>query len=342
MAGRTAGHKVTMADVAQAAGVSIATVSRALSGNRPMSDELREQVLEAARTLGYQVNLVGRTLRQQRSFTVGLIVPDLDNPFFSSLTQSLSRAFAPSAIDLLVFSADSDLATERRGIKSFIGRQVDALVIIPTHERKSARNIELVARSVLTVELDRRVASPDTHYVGCDNTHGMRLVHDHLVTDVDLDAQPVVFVGASRDSSSGRERLAGFRRWFKGQPVLLGSFNVEWGQQAADELLAMGLRSATIVTAADVIALGAMSRLQADGFRVPEDFRVIGFDGVGVFNLAHPTLTTVRQPVEQMSQAIVDLVLQGTSADAPPPPGQVLFKPTLVYGESSPARPQVL
>lgn len=333
---RGSDDRITMADIADVAGVSIATVSRALSGNRPMSEDLRRKVCDTASQLGYQVNLVGRTLRQQRSFTVGLIVPDLDNPFFSSLAQSLSRTFAPSSVELLLFSADSDLDIERRGIQSFLGRQVDALVIIATHEKRSAPNVEL-AGSVVTVELDRRVASPNTHFVGCDNRYGMRLVHEHVQRDVDVECQPPVFIGGSTQSSSGRERLAGFRKWFPDHPVLLGSFDAVWGQRAADEILGMGLEHGTLIAAADVIALGLISRLLSAGVRIPEDFRVVGFDGVGVVHLAHPTLTTVRQPVEEMSEAILGIVLSGAAGE-PPDRRTQLFRPTLVYGESSPAR----
>jgi LacI family transcriptional regulator len=329
------GRQVTMTDVADAAGVSTATVSRALSGTRPMSEELRGRVLETAEQLGYRVNLVGRTLRQRRSSTVGLIVPDLDNPFFSSLAQSLSRTFTTSGIELMVFSADSDLDIENRGVRSFLGRQVDALVVVATHERRSASNIAIATQSVVTIELDRRVASPDAHFVGCDNKYGMQLIHEHVVRDVDVKSQPVVFVGGTKESSSGRERLTAFRKWFGDRPILLGAFDVNWGQQAADELLASGMSRGTVIGAADVIALGLLSRLQTAGFRVPDDFRVIGFDGIGVSYLAHPTLTTVRQPVEEMSQAILSLVTHGSVGGKPSSDAQ-LFRPTFVYGESSP------
>ena len=327
-----------MADVARLAGVSPATVSRALSGTRPMSDELRTTVLNAADELGYRVNLVGRTLRQRRSFTVGLVVPDLDNPFFSSLAQHLSRTFAPSGMDLLVFSADRDLDAELRGVQSFIGRLVDALILIPCHEVESERSIAFASRSVVTIQLDRRVEPITAHFVGCDNMLGMRLVHQHVTADVDTTAQPVIYVGGDLASSSGHERLEGFRRQFGDEPpALIGSFDASWGIEAADEILARGHRAATIVSAADVIALGLLTQLQARGFTVPDDFRVLGFDGIGVSHLAHPSLTTVRQPVEEMSQAILDLVISGLS-DGISTAKIVRLPPSLVVGHSSPAR----
>ncbi|MCA1791426.1 MAG: substrate-binding domain-containing protein, partial [Thioalkalivibrio sp.] len=114
---------------------------------------------------------------------------------------------------------------------------------------------------------------------------------------------------------------------------MLGSFDARWGVQAADQLLDRRITSATLVVAADVIALGLLSRLQSRGHRVPDDFRVIGFDGVGVTALAHPELTTVRQPVEAMSRRILELV---TSKSTEGDTQDIRIPPTLVIGASSP------
>ena len=133
----TPSRSVTMADVARLAGVSVATVSRTRSGTRSVDPAMQRKVTEAAQQLGYRVNLLGRALRQTRTSTVGLVVPDLDNPYFSALAQQLSRAFSDPGVDLLVFSADGSLEIEARGVRSFLGRQVDALVMIPVHEQLS-------------------------------------------------------------------------------------------------------------------------------------------------------------------------------------------------------------
>jgi LacI family transcriptional regulator len=327
---------VTVADVARRAGVSPSTVSRALNGVRDVDPALQERVLAAAADLGYRVNLVGRALRQQRTATVGLVVPDLENPFFSSLAHHLSRAFLESGIDLLIFNADGALETERRGVQSFLGRQVDALVLIPCHETESGASVQLAASAVRTIQLDRVVTGTGAHFVGVDNLAGMALAHQHVVASVDTDEQPVVFVGGETSSSSGHERLDGFRRHFGADaPVLVGRFDAAWGQEAADRLLADGWLRGTVVAGADVIAVGLLGRLQAAGFRVPDDFRIVGFDGIGVARLAHPTLTTVRQPVEEMSRSIRELVEHPGTI---PGPTTLRHSPQLVVGESSPAR----
>jgi len=325
-------RSATMADVARLAGVSVATVSRTLSGTRAVDPVRQKRVTEAAEQLGYQVNLVGRALRQTRTSTVGLILPDLENPYFSALAQQLSRAFSHPGIDLLVFSADGSLATESRGVRSFLGRQVDALVLIPVHEQLSKTSVSAAAAAVHTIQLDRRVPGTAASYVGVSNRAGMRLVYDHVTTAVDVSTHPVVYVGATPDSSSAHERLDGVRRWFSSEiPTLLGDFSAAWGRQAAARILADGWTGATIITAADVIALGVLAHLLQQGRSVPDEFRVVGFDGIGAAALAHPSLTTVRQPVEKMARSIRSLIESDDEASSR------WFEPDLVLGATSPA-----
>ena len=115
-------------------------------------------------------------------------------------------------------------------MQSFLERQVDALVIIPCHEVDSAASIAAASESVVTMQLDRRVRATAAHFVGCNNRFGMELIGRHVARDIEREAQPVVYVGATTASSSGHERLDGFRRAFGPCPELLGSFDVSWGQ----------------------------------------------------------------------------------------------------------------
>jgi LacI family transcriptional regulator len=331
--------RVTVHDVAAHAGVSIATVSRALNNSRPMSEKLRDQVLSSAGALGYRVNLLGRALRLQRTFSLGLVVPDLENPFFSALAQRVSRAFIESGIDVFIYSSDNDIELERRAIQAFLGRQVDGLVLMPCSEIESKDNILLADRSVATVQFDRIVPSVPTRFIGCDNRYGMQLVAEHLRKDVDLGRQPPFFIGAGATSSSGHERLLAFKEAMPRTKFFLGSFSFEWGRNAVLQLIDAGTTAGTIVTAADIIALGVIAGAQERGFRIPEDFRVIGFDDMGVSYLAHPALTSVRQPIEKMTAAIVEMVLGGVSvATTTNGSSSRVFKPELIVRESSPRR----
>jgi LacI family transcriptional regulator len=327
---------VTVHDVASHAGVSIATVSRALSGNRPMSEELRSRVMSSVAALGYQVNLVGRALRQKRTSTLGLVIPDLENPFFSSLAQNISRSFQASEIEVMISSADNDIHNELRAVQSFLGRQVDGLVLVPSDEKESLAAVELAARYAPTIQFDRFVPDTTIPFVGGDNRYGMQLVSEHISQHVPPDQGTLFFIGGGESSSSGRERSAAFTALHPQAYHREGSFSFEWGQEAAKSIIAQGHTRGTIVCAADVIALGVSSWLLSQGFGIPQDFRLIGFDDVGVSFLAHPTLTTVRQPLSQMTEAIGAMLQEAKLGVVAPE--KTLFQPELVVRESSPAR----
>ena len=296
--------KVTIHDVAARAGVSIATVSRVLNDSRPVASELRDRVLAAAAELGYSANLLGRALRQGRSHSIGLVVPDLENPFFATLAQQVSRSFGRAGIDVLISSADNDLDLERRAITSSLGRQVDGLVLIPCDETRSADNVRMASSAVVTVQLDRLARSVRTHYVGCDNAYGMGLIARHVQEVRRGPEEPIVFVAAEPSSSSAHERLDSFLKAVPDAEPVLGTFSFDFGRNAMDRLIRRGLRAGIVVTDADVIALGVIASVHAHHLAVPDDFRVTGFDDVGVSFLAHPALTTVRQIVDRMCDTI--------------------------------------
>jgi LacI family transcriptional regulator len=326
---------ITIRDVAIHAGVSIATVSRALSGNRPMSPQLRERVLTSVDALGYHPNLVGRALRQKKTSTVGLIIPDLENPFFSALAQQVGRRFSESGTDVLVISVDNNLDLELRAVRSFLGRQVDGLVMIPCDETESREAVQLASTHVSTLQLDRFVQSIEISFVGCDNTAGIDLVISHIDEFVDETSQPVIIIGGGSSTSSGRERVKELTLHRPRSLVFDGDFSFEWGRRAVAEILSKGIRRGTIVATADVIALGVTSALIATGSSVPKDFRVIGFDDVGLAYLAHPTLTTVSQPLMDMADSIFSFMManpQSSQFQA-----RRIFRPELVVRESSPA-----
>lgn len=297
-----------------------------------MLPEIRDRVVQSAEELGYHVNLLGRALRKRGLNVVGLIVPDLSNPFFAALAEHLGTALRDAGFELLISSAEDDIDTERRAVESFLGQQIRALVVIPCDEQASAAALKLAVGRVPTVQFDRWVRDAEVPYVGCDNARGIQEIVRH-VREVAEDERSVVFVGAGVASSSARERREAFEVLMPRARFMDGSFDVEWGRRAARILLDEGIRSATVVVSADVIALGLQSELQASGARIPQDFRVIGFDGVGVTGYALPALTTVRQPVEEMSRVILEQISGDASASTSL---SQLVPPIFVVGASSP------
>ncbi|MDQ1106060.1 LacI family DNA-binding transcriptional regulator [Nocardioides zeae] len=333
MAGRA-----RIGDVAKLAGVSTATVSRVLTGNVPVSPQLRERVLDAAAQLDYSVNPAARALRSDRTSSVGIVVPDLTNPFFTALVDQVERGLRDLGLSLHVCSSAGDVAIERDRVRSLQRSQVEVLVVTPVDHEASGEVLREAAASVPLVMLDQVAADVDSDWVGTDESEGMRLVVDHLV---EQGVRTAAYVGAQPLDSSSIKRYDAVREHAAGRGIelvggdeLLGQFSVEWGVEAARRLADRTLPEA-VVCAADVIALGVLQELDARGVAVPEDALVTGYDDIPLSSHPRLSLTTVRQPLAEISARAVALVedLRGGGDDRVPVHEALL--PRLVVRSSS-------
>jgi len=295
---------VTIKDVARAAGVSPSTVCRALSSPDLVKAETRERVRRSAAALGYSVNRAARGLITGRTGNLGLIVPDLANPFFPGVVKAVqARA---RELDYAVFVADTDeVATAESELVHAILKQVDGVVLCSPRMSESA--LRPLAAQIPTVLLNRRVSRIPS--VTFDNLDGMRQALAHLTA---LGHRRVAYVGGPRSSWSNRERLRGLRTAAAATRVelvevgnVLPQFN--GGIAAADLVLAADVTA--VVAYNDLIALGLLSRFHARDVDVPGRISVIGIDDIGMSAMVHPPLTTVSAPVEQSGRAGVDLLL---------------------------------
>jgi LacI family transcriptional regulator len=322
-------------DVAARAGVSTSMASRILSGARAHEDAKREAVLQAARELAYRPNLVARSLRAQATRMVGMVVPEISNPFFPQLIEAVARDAGDQGRTLLLADACGDPQLELRQVEALVDRRVDGLIIVPVDRRASAPAVRRAAEQVPTVQLDRRVTGAESHVVTCDNAAGMRAV----VTHVAARGADAVLVSGGAGSSTGVERQRGFEEacaeaGLAARPALLGDFDAATGRRAARALLAEGPLPGTIVCGADLIALGVLEELRAAGVAVPEETAVTGFDDIAFAALAVPALTTVRQPVEDLAATAIELLDRSDR-----PHRHVRLQPELVVRASCPAAP---
>jgi len=198
---------ITIKDVAQRAGVSVATASRVLSGGRKVSPELADRVRESARELGYRHNAVARALRHGRTSSVGMIVPEIGNPFFPSLVEAVERTLSDSGRDLLLCDAQQDPATELRRARALMARQVDGLILIPVSASASRAALQEVASQLPVIQLDRFVEGYLGDWVGVDDALGISLAVEHVAA---AGARSIAFVSAAPECSSAQQRLRGF------------------------------------------------------------------------------------------------------------------------------------
>jgi DNA-binding LacI/PurR family transcriptional regulator len=297
--------RVTIKDVARAAGVSASTVCRALSTPDLVRAETRERVVRAAGDLRYEPNRAARGLITGRTGNFGLIVPDLANPFFPSVVKGI-QARAREA-DYAVFLADSDEdpAAEAHLVR-VLSKQVDGLILCSP--RMTEADLRSVAGEAPMIMLNRRTARVPA--VTFDSLGGMRQAVAHLTA---LGHRRIGWVGGPRGSWSNRDRIRVLRTVTAAARVeLVEVGNVRpWfsgGVAAADLVLAADVTA--VIAYNDVVALGLLSRFNARGVGVPDRLSVIGIDGIAMSEMVHPPLTTIALDTELSGRAGVDLLLR--------------------------------
>jgi LacI family transcriptional regulator len=331
--------EVTLKEVARASGCSVATVSRVLAGTRPVGPETARRVREAAESLGYRPNQVARALRSRSTGTIGLVLPQITNPFFPSLVREVEHALHAEGRAVLLADCDDDPKTEAARITTLLDRQVDALLVIPVDERHSRDAVAAAAARVPLVLLDRGCGPGVADSVATDNTTGMALVLDHLAA---TGRHRVCFVGAAGTDSAAVERLAAYEAGAGALDpqasgrVELGDFSLEWGRAAVDRILPS--RPEAVVCANDLIAVGVLQRLRQLGVDVPGEIAVTGFDDIPMADLADPALTTVRQPVRELAAEAAHLLGHRLAGQKDGPRRSVRLAPELVVRASSAPR----
>lgn len=296
---------VTIKDVARMAGVSPSTACRALSNPTLVSASARERVIHAASNLDYQPNRAARGLITGRTGNLGMIVPDLANPFFPAVVKGMqARA---REVDYAVFLADTDEdPTVEASLVKALAKQVDGIVLCSP--RMSEVDLRTVIDGTTLVLLNRRAGK--TPSVTVDSADGMRQAVAHLTA---LGHQRIAYVAGPRGSWSNRERLRGLRAVTATANIdLVEVGNVvpqfEGGFAAADLVLASG--ATAVIAYNDLVALGLLNRFNARGVGVPTEISVIGCDDIALSVMGSPSLTTIALPMEQFGRVGVDLLLQ--------------------------------
>jgi len=307
---------VTITDVARAAGVSTSTVSRALSLPDKVDPATRERVLRVAEHLGYHPNRAARGLITGRTGNLGLILPDLANPFFPSLVKTVQRHAHRSDQQVLLMDTDEDPAAELPLVRSLV-KQVDGIILCSPRMRPA--DLREAASLSPTVLVNRKARGIPA--VVFDNVEGMRRILAHLAG---LGHAHVGFAGGPRSSWSSGERLRGLRVAAAELGVRLdelGHFapTVAGGHDAAEGALLSGVTA--VVAYNDLVAVGLCQALAEREVRVPDGLSVVGIDDIALAAMVRPALTTLALPTEAAGRAAVDLLLQllAGGADGRPP-----------------------
>lgn len=342
VAGRRIGviMKVRLKDIAVRLNVSVNTVSRALRGGKDIGEATRRRVAELARQMDYQPNLMARSLVTGKSSILGLIVPDLLNPFYAELAKSISRTLSQHSKSLILASSEEDPETERREAQAMLARGVEALLIASCQPRMHAfyRENSRIAPIVL---VDRPIPHLRANFVGSDDYAGGKMATEHLIQ---TGRKRIAYIG-SPDLSPGANRFRGFRHTMRDHNLkihnelvlpspLQDHYSDDLGYQMMQRILKGRTRPDGVFCHNDAIAIGAMRAALDAGFRVPEDIAVVGFDNVRYSRYLHIPLTSVDQRAAELGEVAAELAIDA-SAQKKRSPRQILLTPTLVVRQST-------
>lgn len=290
--------------VAKAAGVHRSTVSRAFSRPEAVRAETREHVLRVAAELGYSMSPLAQALRSKTSTFVPLIVPNVSNPFYAELAQAMTRAAGERGYQLMLCVTNGDRVQADGYLKAMQSLYAPFGVVAPSTriDIDNLTQFEFGRRVVVTDHLDQDAPVPS---VTVDNRRGIELAFEHLRS---LGHRRIAYVSGISGTYTSHERIDAYHDLFDGDPIVLDSgSDTEAGERAAAQFAAMADRPTAIIAANDMAAFGVISGLAAQGFHIPADVSVIGFDGLELGARFNPALTTVQQPTDEMSRIAIDL-----------------------------------
>jgi LacI family transcriptional regulator len=331
---------VTIRDVARAANVHPGTVSRALNEEtRDMvNDETAERVIKAAAELGYTPNPIARGLKTNRSYTIGVLIPDITNPLFPPILRGIEDRLGAAGYTSLIVNTDNDPERERAHIGAMHARQVDGL-ISATARLDRELLAEAAAAGTPLVLVNRSLEDGSAPAVTVNDERGIRLAVDHIAG---LGHRRVGHVAGPQNLSTGHRRYVGFVEAMSDAGLQVRSVHVRFsnsftedeGALVCAELLDAAGDPTAIVAGNDLLALGCYDTLEERGLRCPEDVSIVGFNDMPFVDRLRPPLTTVRVPQREIGTAAAELMLQRLTDDADGT-NEILLEPTLVVRGST-------
>jgi len=331
----------TYADIARHAGVSTASVSRALSSTDGVSPEVAERVRRSAAALGYRGNRAARALRRQRADAIGLVISDVENPFFASIARAVEGVAARHGHAVLLCNTDEDLAQERRYLDLMMGESVAGVIAVPSVAQLDPLLV-LRDSGIPTVLVDRTVEGNPFDSVLVDHRQGARELVQHLIGH---GHRHIGVITGSTAATSSADRLLGCRDAAEAAGVRLtvlqgqmkDAIGVEstfrLGERLLRRLMSSADRPTGIFCANNLLSLGVLRGLRTDRLRVPGDVALVGFDDEPVFELLETPLTVAAQPVERIGRQAANLLFRRI-ADPGRPPRQMVMHADLKYRAS--------
>lgn len=327
----------TIREVAENAGVSYATVSHVINNTRLVSPETRERVLEAMDALNYRPNALARSLRQGKTNTLGLVLPDSANPFFAEISRSIEDEAFKKGYSVFLCNTELDTQRELFYVDILSKKQVDGIIFVAAGDQADSLDF-LVSLNMPIVMVDRNVPNVEVDTVLTDNQLGGYLATRHLM---ELGHQRIACISGPSSITPSAERMIGYRRAheeaglsYDENLILRGDYHAQSGMENTHSILKMDPRPTAIFASNDLMALGALRAAAEAGCSVPDDLAVVGYDDLEIARFATPPLTTIAQPKKEIGVQAIDLLVDRISRKGRSP-SRVVLPPELIVRRST-------
>ena len=327
----------TIREVAESARVSYATVSHVINNTRLVSQETRERVLEAMAALNYRPNALARSLRQGKSNTIGLVLPDSANPFFAEISRSIEDEAFKKGYSVFLCNTELDTQRELLYVDVLSKNQVDGIIFVATGDQADSLDF-LLRQNMPVVMIDRDVPNVEADAVLTDNQLGGFLATRHLV---ELGHKHIACIAGPSTITPSAERIIGYRKAleqaglsYDDKLVLRGDYHAQSGMEITYSILKMNPRPTAIFAMNDLMALGALRAAAEAGYSVPRDLAVVGYDNLELARFTNPPLTTISQPKKEIGAQAVNLLVDRISQKSRPP-RRLVLAPELIIRRST-------
>ena len=327
--------RTTIKDVARVAGVHSSTVSRVINGKQCISQETAKRVFSAIEQLDYTPNALARSLKTKKIQTLAMLIPDISNPFFAGLARGVEDTANQYGYNVILCNTDDCFEKEVIYLKLLAEKRVEGL-IVATAQIRDKSILELGKTGCPYILLSRNIKGLQENSISIDDIAGGYLATEYLIN---LGHRNIAHIAGPYNTTTALDRIKGFKKAllnygvpFQKQYIGEGDFRIKGGYQVMKQFLRLENPPTAVFTANDLLAVGAMEAIRENGYDVPADISIIGFDDIKLASYFSPPLTTIRQPMIEMGSLAIIKLLERIEHNLTHP--NILIKPELVVRKS--------
>lgn len=327
---------VTIKDIAKKGDVSVTTVSRVLNNKPDVGDDTRTKILKIIDEMNYNPNSVARGLVTQKTHTIGLIIPDISNPFFPQVARAVEDKAQKLGYSVIFFNTDNHLEREKKAVELLKSKQVDGLIVSLSLGNEKILK-QLKASNYPVIQIDRSVLSNSYPLVSIDNTNSAYQMVEYMLKKGHT---KIAHISGDLNTTTGRERMNGYKKALldyglkiNKDYIVAGDYTQHSGFKAMQKLLKLKERPTAVFAANDLSAAGVYKALFAVNLKIPDDIAVAGHDDIDIASLLRPELTTMRQPKYSLGERAVTVLLRMINNQKTDIENQIL-KTNLIIRES--------